>query len=118
VARKLSNVATIAIAIISSGAFTTIITAIIDAIKRRKSKKSGIEARLERIERKLDVQEAQLKKNEQHNDLQYLSLLRLTVMDSDMPMSERLIAGKEYLSRGGNGEVKAYYHTLEESVNK
>ena len=115
---KMSDGATIAIAIVSSGAFTTIITAIIDAIKRKKSKKTGIEARLERIEQKLDLQEAQLKKNEEHNDMQYLSLLRLTVMDSDMPMSERLIAGKEYLSRGGNGDVKAYYHTLEESVNK
>ena len=121
----MTEVGTIVVAILSSGAFTAIVTAIINAAKERKSKKTGIKAmleaiksRLDGIEDKLDKQDKRLEKNEEHNDLQYLSLLRLTVMDSDMPMSERLIAGKEYISRGGNGDVKAFYKELEESVNK
>jgi len=103
--------ATIVVAIVSSGAFTAIVNAIITAIHNRKSKKSGVLNRLDNIESKVD-------KLTEHNELQYLSLLRLTVMDTDMPMSERLIAGKEYLSKGGNGDVKAFYIELENNVNK
>lgn len=107
----MSETATIVIAIVSSGAFTAIINAVITAIQHRKSRKNGVAKRLETIEQKVD-------KLTEHNELQYLSLLRLTVMDTDMPMSERLIAGKEYLSKGGNGDVKAYYIELENNVNK
>lgn len=42
----------------------------------------------------------------------YLSILRLIVMNSEMPMSERLIAGRKYIDEGGNGDVKAYYLEL------
>lgn len=48
----------------------------------------------------------------EENKHQSLDILRLTVMSSDMPISERLIAGKKYLSRGGNGDVKKYYEQL------
>lgn len=100
------------VAIISSfsAVLLTIVNAVIAAVQRRQTRKSGTEERIERIEAKLD-------RLADHNDLQYMSLLRLTVMDSDMPMSERLIAGKEYISKGGNGDVKEFYHGLEESVN-
>ena len=47
-------------------------------------------------------------------DEQYLSILRLTIMSEEMPMSERLIAGKKYVNRGGNGDVKKALHKLEE----
>lgn len=87
-----------------------LVNAVIAAAQRRAQKKSGTEQRIENIERKVD-------KLTEHNELQYLSLLRLTVMDSDMPMSERLIAGKDYLSRGGNGDVKKFYEGLENRVN-
>jgi len=88
-----------------------VVNAVIAAVQRKAQKKSGVKARLDTIEEKVD-------KLTEHNDLQYLSLLRLTVIDSDMPMSERLIAGKEYLKRGGNGDVKAFYENLEWNVNK
>lgn len=42
----------------------------------------------------------------------YLAILRLTVMNSEMPVSERLIAGEKYIKAGGNGEVKKYYEEL------
>lgn len=106
----MSPTVTIIVAFIGSGAFSALVNAIITAISRRKSKKNGVVSRLDAIEKKVD-------KLTEHNELQYLSLLRLTVMDSDMPMSERLIAGKEYISKGGNGDVKAYYHNLENSLN-
>lgn len=43
---------------------------------------------------------------------QSLSILRLTVMNNEMPISERLIAGKKYIDRNGNGDVKHYYEQL------
>ena len=48
----------------------------------------------------------------EHDHEQYLSILRLTVMSPEMPVSERLIAGKKYIDAGGNGDVKHYYETL------
>jgi len=44
-----------------------------------------------------------------HDREQYLSILRLTMMNSEMPISERLIAGEKYLNSGGNGDCKDYY---------
>ena len=43
---------------------------------------------------------------------QSLSILRLTVMNNEMPISERSIAGKKYIDRHGNGDVKHYYEQL------
>lgn len=99
------------VAVITSAAslLLAIVNAAIAAIQRRAQKKSGTEQRIEAIEKKVD-------KLTEHNELQYLSLLRLTVMDTDMPMGERLVAGKEYLTRGGNGEVKKFYEDLEKSL--
>ena len=44
-----------------------------------------------------------------HDKQQYLSILRLTVMSTDMPISERIIAGQQYIDLGGNGDVKKFY---------
>ena len=103
--------AAVLVAVITSAAslLLAIVNAVIAAIQRRAQKKSGTEQRIEAIEKKVD-------KLTEHNELQYLSLLRLTVMDTDMPMGERLVAGKEYLTRGGNGEVKKFYEDLEKSL--
>ena len=99
------------VAVITSAAslLLAVVNAVIAALQRRVQKKNGIVQRIETIEKKVD-------KLTEHNELQYLSLLRLTAMDSDMPMGERLIAGKEYLSRGGNGEVKKFYEDLQKSL--
>ena len=51
----------------------------------------------------------QVKKLEEHQRKNYLGILRLTIMSEEMPVSERIIAGKEYLDHGGNGDVSKYY---------
>ena len=43
-----------------------------------------------------------------HSKENYMSLLRLTIMSSEMPIGERIVAGYKYLGEGGNGEVKKY----------
>ena len=48
----------------------------------------------------------------EENKHQSLDILRLTVMSRAMPISERLIAGKKYLGRGGIGVVNKYYEQL------
>ena len=45
----------------------------------------------------------------QHDNTQYMAILRLTVMSENLPLSERIKAGEEYLNNKGNGDVKAYY---------
>ena len=50
-----------------------------------------------------------------HDSAQYKAILRLTITADHMPISERLIAGKEYVEEfNGNGEVKAIYNELKE----
>lgn len=50
---------------------------------------------------KLDSMEKELKE-------QRLSILRLVVYNDHIPLSERIIAGKEYIKDEGNGDVKKY----------
>lgn len=47
-----------------------------------------------------------------HDHSQYMAILRLTVMSENIPLSERIIAGKEYIENDGNGDVKRYYETV------
>ena len=54
----------------------------------------------------------------EHDEDQYLSILRLTIMNSEMPISERIIAGDKYEKKGGNGEVKQYYKKMLEEHTK
>lgn len=36
------------------------------------------------------------------------AILRLTVYNEQLPLSERIIAGKKYIGKGGNGDVRHY----------
>ena len=56
--------------------------------------------------------EAKVDELVQHDKEQYLSILRLTIMSENMPISERIIAGDTYVKKGGNGDVKKYYQTM------
>lgn len=47
-----------------------------------------------------------------HDRSQYMAILRLTVMSDNIPLSERILAGKEYIDADGNGDVKHYYETV------
>ena len=114
------------IAIITSGgALALAVWNTIDKLlQRKRDKKNGRQEQLDRIEQKQDSieqkqdkQDERLERLEKHSLRQYMSILRLTVMDSDMPMSERLIAGQEYLDLDGNGDVKKYYEHLKAEVD-
>jgi len=48
----------------------------------------------------------------EHDEDQYLSILRLTIVEENMPISERIIAGDKYIRKGGNGDVKKYYQQM------
>lgn len=48
----------------------------------------------------------------EHDREQYLSILRLTIMSEEIPISERIIAGDKYIKAGGNGDVKKYYQQM------
>ena len=54
----------------------------------------------------------------EHDEEQYLSILRLTIMSEEMPISERIIAGDKYVRRGGNGDVKKYFQKMLEEHTK
>ena len=62
--------------------------------------------------------EAKVDKLVEHDEDQYLSILRLTIMSEDMPISERIIAGDKYVKKGGNGEVQQYYQKMLEEHTK
>lgn len=51
---------------------------------------------------------------DKHMHQNYMGILRLTIMSSEMPIGERIVAGQEYVDRDGNGEVKKF---LEETFN-
>lgn len=63
------------------------------------------------VEKKIDNFETNLNDNTLHT-------LRLVIINKDMPLSERLIAGKEYVEKGGNGEVHALYDALQEKYKE
>lgn len=50
----------------------------------------------------------------EHNEENYMAILRLTIMSSEMPIGERIIAGHKYLEKGGNGDIKKF---LKEEFN-
>ena len=64
-------------------------------------------------ESSLDLRE--MKERQQKMEL---AILRMTLIDPAMPLSERLSAGHSYVTLGGNGECKKIYHSLKEEVNK
>lgn len=43
-----------------------------------------------------------------------LNTMKNTICNDNIPLSERVSVGKEYIEKGGNGAVKILIHTLEE----
>lgn len=43
-----------------------------------------------------------------HTFENYMSILRIIIMDPHMPLGERISAAEKYLDHGGNGEIKKY----------
>lgn len=57
---------------------------------------------------KIDALKDDIQDLKDHTHENYLSGLRLTIMSSDMPIGERIVAAHKYVGAGGNGEVKKY----------
>ena len=83
------------------GAITAIVVAVKNAVKPFKDAQKEIEETSKNV-----------KKLMEHDKEQYLSILRLTLMSPDVPISERIIAGDKYIKAGGNGDCKHYYFEL------
>lgn len=45
----------------------------------------------------------------EHDNAQYKQILKLTIVNEHLPLSERITAAKEYFKLGGNGEIHKYY---------
>ena len=52
---------------------------------------------------------------ERHEKENYLNILRLIIMNDNMPLEERIAAGDRDLKGGGNGVGKHFYNEL---INK
>lgn len=93
-------------AVLGSSALTAVVNAAISAKQKKQNKSDNQDTHLAEIDKKLG-------KMQEHQDEQYLAILRLTIMSEEMPMGERLIAGQKYVNLGGNGDVKKFLHQLE-----
>lgn len=47
-----------------------------------------------------------------------LNTMKNTICNENIPLSERVSVGREYIEHGGNGAVKIYVHKLEEEYEK
>lgn len=47
-----------------------------------------------------------------------LNTMKNTICNENIPLSERVSVGREYIEKGGNGAVKIYVHKLEEEYEK
>jgi len=63
------------------------------------------------MKEEIDPIKMELKKNS-------LNTMKNTICNENIPLSERLSVGKEYIELGGNGAVKIYVHKLEEEFEK
>lgn len=95
--------------IIEIAGFITAIGVIIGAIIK-------IHKILSRMEHKFDEYDSILKENTMH-------ILKMALLSDDLPIIDRINAGKRYLELGGNGYGKIIYKQLvkqieEEQTNK
>ena len=70
--------------------------------------KAAIKKELSALNKDIEEMKEDNKKIKEHSLENYLSGLRLTIMSSDMPYGERIVAAYKYISAGGNGDVKKF----------
>lgn len=95
--------------IIELAAIITAIGVIVGAVLK-------IHSILNRLEEKFDEYDDMLKENTLH-------ILKMALLSEDLPITDRINAGKRYLELGGNGYGKIVYNQLirrieEEQCNK
>lgn len=79
--------------------------------ENRKANKATAE-KVEKVSGQMSALTTQVEEMKSHQKENYLGILRLEIMNEEMPVPERIIAGEEYIKNGGNGEVKKYYHAF------
>lgn len=84
-----------------AGGAVTALTGIVTAIVKVKNAISKMKSKMDWV---VESIKTLLERSEEN----HMDILRLTVMNPEMPLSERVIAGKKYIQKGGNGEVKRY----------
>lgn len=67
-----------------------------------------------------EIKKIQEDNNKIHEELKRNSLntMKNTICNKDIPITERISVGKEYIDNGGNGAIKILVHTLEEEYEK
>ena len=83
------------------GAISAIVVAVRKALKPFSTAKTEIASISKEVDKLIE-----------HDHEQYLSILRMTLMSPEIPISERIIAGDKYIKAGGNGDCKHYYFEL------
>ena len=89
----------------------------------KKILKKTFDDKLEPFNERIDnLEEARVKQHEetkeeiskirQELDKNSLNTMKNTICNDNIPISERLLVGKEYLDKGGNGAVKVLLHKL------
>lgn len=66
---------------------------------------------LRKLEERFENIDETLKENTIH-------ILKMAVLDTDMPLVDRIHAGERYLAMGGNGTVKKVYEKLLDDYEK
>lgn len=84
------------------GAVSGIAAFIVKVVKRIRQ----IVAWFTNLDKRLDEIEKHTKEN-------WLQCLKLTIVNDDIPIEERLRAGEDYVTNDGNGEIKARYKLLQ-----
>lgn len=69
---------------------------------------------------KNDIREIKKDNKKIHNELKdnRLDTQRIAICSEEIPLSERITIGKDYIKNGGNGAVKVKVHVLEETYEK
>lgn len=69
-------------------------------------------------EEKYDLIDEKFDKLNETMRINTIHLLKIAVLDEDLPLTDRIHAGEEYLKLGGNGFVKKKYERLLEEYDK
>ena len=69
---------------------------------------------------KEDIKEIKKDNKSIHNELLKNSLdtMKIAICSEELPLSERVSIGKDYIDKGGNGAIKIKVHVLEDEYEK
>lgn len=67
-----------------------------------------------------DIKELKKDNKSIHNELLKNSLdtMKIAICSEELPLSERVSIGKDYIDKGGNGAIKIKVHVLEDEYEK